>query len=118
MKIRIPGELPHLNEIIEKSKQHWAAYSKMKKKHTNAAAWIAKANLEPMEKVDLTFIWYCKNRRKDKDNIIVGQKFVIDGLVEAGIIENDGWKQIGTLLHQFRVDKENPRVEVIIEEVE
>ena len=40
-KIVIPGELPGLNKIIDKSKQHWASYSKMKKQYTNKAAWIA-----------------------------------------------------------------------------
>ncbi len=117
-KIIIPGELPGLNKIIDKSKQHWASYSKMKKKYTNKAAWIATSGLHKMNKIDLHFIWYCKNRRKDKDNILVGQKFIIDGLVEAGVIENDGWKQIGKIEHSFEVDKENPRVEVKIKEVE
>ena len=118
MKITIGGELPDLNTIIDKSKKHWAAYSKMKKTHTNRVAWVAKSELEPMKKIDLHFKWYCKNRRKDKDNIIVGQKFIIDGLVEAGILENDGWKQIGDIKHSFEVDKEEPRVEVEIKEVD
>ena len=69
-------------------------------------------------KVDLEFVWYCKNRRKDKDNILVGQKFIIDGLVEAGVIENDGWNEIGDIKHEFARDKNNPRVEVKIKEVD
>ena len=116
-KIIIPGELPDLNTIIDKSKQHWAAYSKMKKEHTEKVELIAKNELSKMNKINLKFKWYCKNRRKDKDNIIVGQKFVLDGLVNAGIIENDGWKQIGKLEHEFERDKENPRVEVEINEI-
>ena len=118
MKITIPGELPTLNEIIDESKRHWGAYKTMKDNHTEAAKLIAQSKLEPMEKVDITFKWHCKNRRKDKDNIIVGQKFIIDGLVEAGILENDGWKQIGDIKHSFEVDKEKPRVEVEIKEVD
>jgi Holliday junction resolvase RusA-like endonuclease len=115
-KIVIPGELPDMNTIVEYSKQHWAKYSEMKREHTEKVAWIAKTELEPMQKVDLYFIWYCRNRRKDKDNIIVGQKYIIDGLVEAGILANDGWKQIGNIAHEFEVDKDNPRVEVEISE--
>lgn len=115
-KIVIPGELPGLNKIIDKSKQHWASYSKMKKKYTNKAAWLAKSELPKMNKIDLCFTWYCKNRRKDKDNILVGQKFVIDGLVKAEIIKNDGWNEIGDIVHKFAIDKNNPRVEIKIME--
>lgn len=62
------------------------------------------------------FTWYCKDRRKDKDNVIAGQKFVFDGLQKAGIIEDDGWKQVGNISHEFKIDKKNPRV--IIEIIE
>ena len=58
-----------------------------------------------------------QKQKRDKDNIIAGQKFVLDGLVAAGIIENDGWKQVGNIFHYFEVDSENPRVEILIEEV-
>ena len=48
---------------------------------------------------------------------MTGQKFIIDGLVKAGVLKNDGWAQIGDLNHSFEVDKENPRIEVILEEI-
>ncbi len=118
-KLVIPGELPGLNEIIEYSKEHWAKYAGEKHFRTQEIAYLAKSQIKrKYKKVDLTFIWYCKNRKRDKDNIIAGQKFILDGLVAAGVIENDGWEQIGNISHFFSIDKENPRVEVIIKEVE
>ena len=117
-KLIIPGELPGLNEIIAISKEHWAKYAEEKHNRTEEIAYLAKSQIKrKYKKVDLTFTWYCENRRRDKDNIIAGQKFVIDGLVQAGVIENDGWKQIGNIFHFFEVDSENPRVEVIIKGV-
>jgi len=117
-KLVIEGELPGLNEIIENSKTHWAKYAEEKKSLTETVAWLAKEQIKnKYSKIDLTFIWFCKNKRRDKDNIIAGQKFVIDGLVEAGVIENDGWNEIGNIIHYFEIDKKNPRVEIIIEEV-
>ena len=117
-KLVIDGELPNLNEIIETSKMHWAKYANEKKYLTENIALLAKSKIKKKyEKVNLTFVWYCKNKRKDKDNIIAGQKFIIDGLVQAGVIENDGWEQIGNISHFFSIDKENPRVEVIIKGV-
>jgi len=118
-KLVIPGELPGLNEIIEYSKEHWAKYAGEKHNRTEEIAYLAKSQIKgKYQKVDLAFTWFCKNKKRDKDNIIAGQKFVLDGLVAAGVIENDGWEQIGNISHFFSIDKENPRVEVIIKEVE
>ena len=118
-KLVIPGELPGLNEIIEYSKEHWAKYAGEKHNRTEEIAYLAKSQIKgKYQKVDLVFTWFCKNKKRDKDNIIAGQKFVLDGLVAAGVIENDGWEQIGNISHFFSIDKENPRVEVIIKEVE
>lgn len=118
-KIVIPGELPDLNTIIDKSKQHWGQYSKMKKEHTELVAWIAKSKIKKkLGKIDLQITWICKNRRKDKDNIMAGGlKMILDGLVVAGVIKNDGWSEIGSINNHFEVDKDNPRVEVCITEV-
>lgn len=113
MKIIIPGTLPGTNEIIDAAKGHWNNYREMKQTYTNLVAWNAK-RLPKVESADLIITWICPNRRKDKDNIMGGIKFILDGLQEAGTIENDGWKQIGNITHKFDIDKQNPRVEVEI----
>ena len=105
-----------MNEIIKKSKAHYMAYAKMKKMYTEKVKRSAES-LPVIKRADFIIVWYCENKRKDKDNIVAGQKFIFDGLVEGGILENDGWKQIGDISHVFKVDKENPRIEVIIDEV-
>ncbi|MCY9764833.1 RusA family crossover junction endodeoxyribonuclease [Paenibacillus alvei] len=116
MKIEIEGELPSMNEIIDAAKSHWSKYKEMKEVNTNLVAWTAK-KLPSVNRADFTIIWHCKDQRKDKDNIIAGQKFIFDGLREAGVIGNDGWKQIGDVTHRFEVDARNPRIEIEIEEV-
>ena len=117
--IIIPGELPDLNEIIEASKNHWGSYSSLKKANTQLVAFCAKqATKRRYKKIDLDIIWYCKDRRKDKDNIMAGGlKMILDGLVVAGVIKNDGWSEIGSINNHFEVDKDNPRVEIKITEV-
>ncbi len=118
MKLIIPGELPSLNEIIGKSKSHWGKYHKTKKEETNKVAWLAKS-LPPVERVELDITYYCINRRKDPDNIAAGgKKIILDGLVKAGVIANDGWKQVAGWRESWEVDKEKPRIEVEIKEVE
>ena len=116
MKIIIPGELPDLNEIIRVSKLHYGAYSTMKRKYTKIVA-IHSMNLPKIKKGDFVIRWYSKNRRKDPDNIAGGgTKILLDGLIDAGILENDGWNQVNSITHLFEVDKNNPRTEVVIYE--
>jgi Holliday junction resolvase RusA-like endonuclease len=118
-KLIIPGELPGLNKIIADSKRHWTKYASEKKKLTENIAVLARSQIKgKYKKIDILFYWFCKSKKRDKDNIIAGQKFVIDALVKAGIIENDGWEQIRDIFHSFDVDKKYPRVEVSIKEVE
>lgn len=117
IKLTIPGELPTTNEIVAASKKHHMAYANMKKTHTDLVALLARG-LPKVKKADFIFTWYCKSRRKDPDNVSAGgAKFILDGLVKAGVIENDGWANVGSLTHLFEVDKKNPRVEIKIEEV-
>lgn len=116
MKLIIPGTLPSLNEIIDAAKGHWNNYREMKETYTNHVAWRAK-RLPQINSADLTITWYCPNKRKDKDNIMGGTKFILDGLQKAGRIENDGWKQIRDITHRFEVDKLEPRIEIEIREV-
>jgi len=116
MKLIIPGTLPTMNEIVELSKQHWSKYSGMKKQYT-ALVEISANSLPNLPQADYVITWYCKDKRQDKDNIMAGQKFIFDGLMAAGKIKNDGWKQVRDVLHRFEVDKKNPRVEVEIKEV-
>lgn len=116
MKLTIPGTLPGLNEIIDAAKGHWNNYRELKETHTNHVAWRAK-RLPHIKQADLSITWYCPNKRKDKDNIMAGTKFILDGLQKAGRIENDGWKQIRDITHRFEVDKLEPRVEIEIREV-
>lgn len=111
----INGTLPTMNEIVEVSKKHWSGYSRMKKTYTSLVAWSAKS-VPKLQKVDVVITWYCKNKRQDKDNIMAGQKFIFDGLVTAGKLDNDGWGQIRSVTHLFEVDKAYPRIEIELRE--
>ena len=116
MKFDIEGRLPGLNEMIDaakKGKGKYQPYALMKEEYTTMIAWIAK-KMPRFEKVVLIITWYEPDSRRDPDNIMAGQKFILDGLVAAGVLPGDSQKYIAGIVHRFRVDKQNPRVEVEI----
>ena len=63
-------------------------------------------------RVDISVVAYFKNRPLDPDNIT--SKFYIDGLV-GEVIEDDTREFVRKVTTQSEVDKENPRVEIIVE---
>ncbi len=58
---------------------------------------------------------YAKRRGTDGPNIrSVMEKFISDGLVECGAMENDSIEHITEDTSKYFIDKTNPRIEVVI----
>ena len=95
---------PTLNEIIEVARQNKFASAGIKKKWTNDIALAAKAaKTKPIGgRVYLEYVWRVKNLRRDQDNITSAQKYILDGLVAGGIIEQDNLTVIQSpVVHWF-----------------
>lgn len=122
MILTIPGELVDLNTYIRAERSNRYAGAKIKKKMTDYITLLAKRlkieNRPLRAPVLITYHWYCKDKRRDKDNIAFAKKFIQDGLVNAGVLKNDGWNDIEEFADKFYIDQKNPRVEVEIVEVE
>jgi len=113
MEITINYRFTSLNDYIlaERTNRHVAA--KIKRQETLAAQLAANGkDAWKMYPADVTFYWHCADGRTDPDNISFAQKFILDGLVNAGVLLNDGWKQIGSIRHEFIIDKYNEFVVV------
>lgn len=115
MTLTIQGELPTLNEYVNAERTNKFMAAKMKKEWTEKVAWLAKA--AKLKKVkepipELIIDWYTKNERKDADNIVFAKKFLLDGLVMAGVLPTDGRKFVTRFNEAVWVDRKNPRVEV------
>lgn len=119
MKIIIPLPLATLNEYTNDQRTNIYRGAKTKKKATNKCAkhvqYAMGEGIQFLFPCRLKFTWFDKDRKKDPDNIAFQKKFVLDGMVAAGFMENDGWKQIKGFSDYFFVDKENPRVEIEME---
>ena len=120
-KLTIPGTLPGLNEYstLERRNRYQAAEMKRKAEHVIMAEARRQLRCLRIKKpVSMEYLWVEKDRRRDKDNIAFAKKFVQDALVKAGVLENDGWRQIDHFADDFGVDPKRPRVEVTIREAE
>lgn len=114
--IIVKGTLPNLNDYTKACRSNKFAGAQMKSK---SEAVIAKAlgNQKFNGKVRLSFRWYEPNKKRDLDNICFAKKFILDALVSNGVIESDGWRGVEGFTDRFFVDKDNPRIEIDIEEV-
>ena len=96
--------------------RRWYRYAEMKRRLEQEVVYqILSQKLQPVVEypIALKFGWFCKNRRKDPDNISSGgRKIILDALVTAGVLRNDGWKDIEGFSDAFFVDAKDPRVVV------
>ncbi len=120
--LTIPGTLPNLNDYIaaERTNRHKGA--KMKADSGNIVAVAIRQCLRGVrieKPVHMEYTWYEPNKRRDLDNISsFGRKVIQDALVNAAVLKDDGWKYVVGFSDRFEVDKENPRIEVLIREAE
>lgn len=80
---------PTLNNQINLARSHWSKSSSVKKEWTNKIALLSRNKTQFTGKVWLEFTWYVKSFARDADNISASAKYIMDGLVKAGIIKND-----------------------------
>lgn len=114
----IDGELPDLNTYIDLERANRHAATSLKADWTRGLAWQFRAMaLTPREEpVRVRCVWYTPNRRKDPDNVAWAKKLILDALVVAGVLLNDGRRNVAGFQDDFGVDAEHPRVEVTLAE--
>lgn len=118
MIITINGRLPALNEYTAacRGNRYGAAHLK-KTAELLVAHAIHKANPEPIHgEVKIEFRWYEKDARRDLDNVAFAKKFILDALVAHGVIDGDGQRYVKGFSDSFYIDRDDPRIEVEINE--
>lgn len=117
----IVGELTDLNTYIKSlNNSRWGGNDIKQSETYRVATEVRLARLEDVDQypVKISIDWYSKDKRIDIDNVSFAKKFILDGMVEAGLIENDSRKYVvGIGREQFFIDKNRPRVEVTVESV-
>lgn len=119
-KLVINGRLCSLNEYIKAERSNRYKGAKIKRDNERIIAASIKQQLCGVKinnSVHMDYLWVVPDKRTDRDNIVFARKFIQDALVQCGVLKDDGWKHVVGFSDRFEVDRENPRIEVIIREV-
>jgi len=121
-KINTHVPLGTLNQYIAAMNKSRYAGAGFKKKNTGIVSMVTRSamniNCDHAELYDqrchFVITYYCKDKRTDKDNTAFAKKFIFDGMVQSGLIKNDGWQNVDGWTELFKIDKINPRVEICV----
>ena len=122
----VPGRLDGLNEYTAACRASAKGGGKLKRRNQDMVrAAIRESGLRPMRTpVFVSFTWVEGKKDdaarfvpRDKDNIRFAAKFVLDALVEEGIIPDDGWRHVEGISDAFMLNRNEPKVVVTLEEV-
>lgn len=117
-KFTIPGRLPSLNEQFRTGSVRSRFYrSRLRQEHkAYIGSWIVASKVPVFgEPVDVRIRWVEKDKRRDYDNISSGAKMILDALVKTNRIKGDSRKWVYPVVHEYAIDKSNPRIEVTID---
>lgn len=119
--LTIPGKFPSMNQFIGASGKSVHAGNNMKRSSQREIAVYIMNSLRGKKiktPIMISYTYYEQNKRRDLDNISgYFHKVFQDALVECGIIKNDSWGEICGFSDTFGVDKDNPRIEIVLKEV-
>ena len=107
-KLDLHFGLPGLNEIIDAAKRSPHTYATLKKTYTRLVAdelFVQDCIPDmPYEKMYLYFTWIeTAQHRRDPDNVRAGAKFILDAMVQVGMIEDDSISHVKLLRDSFRI---------------
>lgn len=108
---RIQAKLPSCNDYTKACRTNQFLGAKMKRNTQDAIGWFIKGLPRFENPVTIDFIWIEQNAKRDLDNISFAKKFILDALVENGVLINDSPKYVVGFTDTFEKGKET---EVII----
>lgn len=97
-----------LNEMTRKNRGHKIAAAVSKKKLTTKIKLLtmAQTRLKLEGQYDLRIVWTVKTRH-DPDNIYSQVKYLLDGMVAAGLLPNDNRKFVRNIANEIQSGTSN-----------
>lgn len=99
-------------------------FNPVKEENDRLCIWAIRShkklrNTQITKPIVLHYKFYWRDMRSDRMNIFSAfDKSFEDALQKVGVLKNDGWNDVINTTADFEIDKKDPRVEVIIEELE
>ena len=99
-------------------------YNPVKEENDKICIWAIRShktlrNTKIEKPIVIHYKVYWADKRMDRMNILSAfDKSFQDALQKVGVIKNDGWNDVINITPDFGIDKQDPRIEVIIEELE
>ena len=118
----IKAKLPSLNDVTAKNRTNKYVGAKFKKDIEEVIGWAIKQaltmrTLHPVKNPCVIYMeWHEATKRRDVDNIQSSQKFVLDAMVENGILQNDSRRYVRQVYHEI-IDDRDDFVVVKIKEI-
>lgn len=122
-KFIINSKLPSLNEWVSANRINKYVGAKFKKRvqgivgESIKTARAQKTLYSPNKPVVVKFTWHERTKRRDADNVASAKKFILDAMVEQGILKDDSRKYVRGFYDSV-VDDNKDYVEVELLEVE
>lgn len=116
----VHAKLPSLNDVIRKNRENMFCGNTYKKETEKIISRyiqlaLTTGELKPVsEPCTIRIDWYEKTKRRDVDNIQSSQKFILDALVNNGVLPDDNRKHVVQIYHTIHDSIEN-KVSVTIE---
>lgn len=118
MKFEIHQKLPSLNEVINVNRSNYYQGNSLKKQiQKDICQWIQlsllKGEIKPVSQCIVDIKWHEKTRKRDADNIQSSTKFILDAMVDMGIIKDDSRRYVPQVYHEI-IDDDEDFVEVFL----
>lgn len=112
-KVEIPFKLPSCNQYINQCRRNKYAGAKMKKNIQEQISIYIKQIPKIDKPVKINFTWVEDNKRRDLDGICFAKKFILDALVDSGVLKDDNRKIVTNFTDSFEyADKSKVIVEL------
>lgn len=119
----INEKLPTINDIIRRTNRSRYGGARLKA-DTDAIIKnyiyesLDAGRIKKVKKPVIILIDYYEGKRRDVDNIQSSQKFILDSLVEAGVLVDDSQKYVKQIYHRIFNSKKEYSVVYLLEEKE
>lgn len=112
-RVEIPFKLPSCNQYINECRRNRYAGAKMKKEIQEQIGIYIKQIPKIDKPVKINFTWVEDNKKRDLDGICFAKKFILDALVQAGVLADDNRKIVTNFTDSFEyADKSKVIVEL------